>query len=162
MYILGEEFRKIRPSLLFVANQLISPSYISMEYALGIYGLIPEKVTVITSITTKKTGQYNNILGRFEYRTISKKLFFGMTQNAENEQKYFIAEPEKAVLDFFYFAYDAKPDFDYFESMRFQNLETLNKRTFSLYSKKYIKRVQNIAIAFLKYAGHLKKEYKAL
>ena len=162
VYLLDEEYRKIKPSFLFVANQLLSPSYISLEYALGFYGLIPEKVTVITSITTKKTQNYKNILGKFEYKSINKKLFFGMAQNTENEQKYFIAEPEKAVLDFFYFAYNAKPDFAYFESMRFQNIDKLNKSRLLLYSKKYNKRVQKIAGVLLQFAEDSKKKFKDL
>jgi hypothetical protein len=162
MYILSNEYRKTEPSLMFVANQLLSPSYVSLEYALGVYGLIPEKVVVITSITTKKTHVYSNTLGRFEYKTINKKLFFGMAQREENEQKYFIAEPEKAVLDLFYFAYGAKPDIEYFESMRFQNLSRLNGGILLRYSKKFNKRVQVIAKEFAGYCASRKRELRTL
>lgn len=162
VYILNEEFRKNIPSLPFVANQLLSPSYVSLEYALGYYGLIPEKVTVITSVTTKTTLHFTNILGRFEYKSISKALFWGMAQNAEEEQKYFIAEPEKALLDFLYFAYDAKPVSGYFEAMRFQNLDKLDKKTLESYARKYNRRVQKLAAALLDYAKNVRKEFKEL
>lgn len=162
VYILDEEYRKINPSLLYAANQLVSPSYVSTEYALQYYGLIPEKVSVITSVTTKKTHKFNNILGRFEYRSINSKLFFGMVQNTEDEQRYFIAKPEKAVLDFFYFTYGAKPDFEYFDSMRFQDLNKINKNKLLEYSQKYNKRVRNIAAAFLKYKGRARRKFRVL
>ncbi|MFH1259643.1 MAG: hypothetical protein ABII74_07545 [Elusimicrobiota bacterium] len=162
IYVLSDEYKKTKTSPLFAANQLLSPSYISMEYALGKYGLIPEKVEIITSITTKKTQSYENIFGRFEYKSISKKLFFGMIQETTDQQKYFIALPEKAVLDFFYFNYEAKPDFAYFESLRLQNMESLNKKTLAEYSTKYNKRVQDLINSFLKYILYSKNKFKTL
>ncbi len=45
IYFFNENYRKKEPSLSFIANFLITPSYLSLEYALGFYDLIPEKVT---------------------------------------------------------------------------------------------------------------------
>src|SRR3989338_6477780 len=41
------------PSHYFIANKLYQPSYISLESALSYYGIIPETVYCITSVTAK-------------------------------------------------------------------------------------------------------------
>ncbi len=57
IYMLSEEFRVTRCSNYFLANQLYTPSYVSLESALSYYGLIPEAVYATTSVTTKKTAR---------------------------------------------------------------------------------------------------------
>src|SRR3989338_6658324 len=44
--------------LFLVANRLYGPSYVSLEMALSFYGLIPEGVYALTSITTRKTEHF--------------------------------------------------------------------------------------------------------
>ena len=162
IYILSDDYRKINPSKLFIANFLVAPSYISLEYALGFYDLIPEKVTVYTSVTTKKTAAYKNCLGRFEYRSVHRDVFFGFTKTSESGQEFFIARPEKAVLDFFYFRKELKGKKDEFESLRFQNLDILDTETLREFSKKFTKKVNNVTRAFLDFVQSEKEEYKAL
>jgi len=100
LYILNEEDRKINPSRLFLANTLLSPSYISCEYALSFYDLIPEKVEDVTSATTRKTTYFKNILGTFYYHHIKLNCFTGFRQ-IEDENKFpvFVAEAEKTLVD---------------------------------------------------------------
>ena len=162
IYILSDDYRKINPSKLFIANFLVAPSYISLEYALGFYDLIPEKVTVYTSVTTKKTAAYKNCLGRFEYRSVHRDVFFGFTKTSESGQEFFIARPEKAVLDFFYFRKELKGKKDEFESLRFQNLDILDTETLREFSKKFTKKVNNVTRAFVDFVQSEKEEYKAL
>jgi len=152
LYIFSEEWRKIHPSVLFVANFLVDPSYISTEYALGFYEIIPEKVTVITSVTSKKTKFFKNLLGDFEYRSIKRDLFWGYKKEIDKEQEFFIARPEKALADFFYLNSHFKGDFSEFESLRLQNLENININLLEAYSLKYnqrIKRVTQALVAFI-------------
>jgi hypothetical protein len=103
MYVLNEHDRKINPSKPFLANQMYAPSYVSLEYALGLYGLIPERVPEVTSITSKKTVRISNPLGRFSYHHVMPAAFTGfrLTRD-ENNQGVLIANPEKAVVDFLY------------------------------------------------------------
>ena len=103
VYVFSDTYRKITPSRRFIANYLVLPSYLSLEYALGYYDLIPEKVTVYSSLTTKKTQTFTNALGRFDYCSVKESLFFGFTKAVSVNQEFFIALPEKAILDFFYF-----------------------------------------------------------
>ena len=132
LYVLNEADRNINPSRLFIANQLLSPSYISTEYALSFYGLIPEKVEDITSITTKKTTLFQNTFGTFRYQHINIPAFIGFREvKDEANFPFFIAEPEKAIVDFLYlhlssFQRDDKNIFSL--SYRFQNVSELNKK----------------------------------
>lgn len=162
LYILSREYRKIEPSVLFVANFLTVPSYVSLEYALGRYNLIPEKVTVVTSVTTKKTNVFENCLGRFEYRSIKKSLFFGFEKQSFDNQNAFIAGPEKALLDYFYLNTHCEANFSFFESMRLQNLEKLNPDLLHSYETNYNQRVKRIIECLIEYSIILKKEYKRL
>lgn len=82
---------------------LYQPSYLSLEYALCHYGIIPEMVFAKTAVTTRTTRKFSNGLGSFSYRHIQPKLFFGYTVKETASGKYLLAEPEKALLDYLYF-----------------------------------------------------------
>ena len=89
-----------------IANLIYSPSYISHQKALQLYGLIPEFIVDITSITTNKTLTLNTEVGNFKYYSMKSKLFFGYhfshIKLADNKRQYLIADIEKALLDFLY------------------------------------------------------------
>lgn len=86
----------------YIANQLIQPSYLSLEYVLAKYQLLTEPVNAITSITTKTTREAMNKIGAFRYYSISQALF------VDYEIKYFydspimIAKKSKALFDYLY------------------------------------------------------------
>ncbi len=88
--------------LFYIANRLYVPSYVSLETAFSYYGLIPEAVNIITSVSSKKTTTFRTKYATFSYRTISKTLMFGYKIISSDNLNIKIAEPEKAVLDFFY------------------------------------------------------------
>ena len=77
VFLLNQHDRRINPSRAYIANYLYSPSYVSLEYALNYYGLIPEEVKDLTSVTTKKTASVKNELARFIYQHIGPKAFRG-------------------------------------------------------------------------------------
>ena len=131
LYMLGESDRKLMPSRLFLANQLYQPSYISVEYALAFYELIPERVYDITSVSTKKTTDFKNVFGNFIYQHIKTSGFNGYQQIIdENGFNCFIAEPEKALIDYCYLNSSLfKTEHALiFDSLRLQNLESLNTK----------------------------------
>lgn len=88
--------------LFLIANRLYAPSYVSCEMALSFYGLIPEGVYSITSISTRKTEKFKTPVAEFFYRRVKPELFFGYRLARVGNQQYKIAEIEKAVLDFLY------------------------------------------------------------
>ena len=87
----------------YLSNIILEPSYISLEYALFLRGIIPEAVTAITSVSTKTSRTYNTKLGSFLYKTIKPELFFGWEIKEFGEKKIKIAPLSKALFDYFYF-----------------------------------------------------------
>jgi predicted transcriptional regulator of viral defense system len=101
-YLLAD--RQIDEGYLFMlANRIYEPSYISRESALAYYLVIPETVLGVTSVSSRKTRQFDSQWGRFSYRSIKPALMFGY-RIIEREKlvKYKIASLEKAVLDYLY------------------------------------------------------------
>ncbi len=89
-------------SLNTLANIIYGPSYISFEYALSFYGIIPERVEIITSAVynKKKNKKFSTPLGLFEYKYINKKIYpYGIIRVSEKEYSCLIASKEKALCD---------------------------------------------------------------
>jgi predicted transcriptional regulator of viral defense system len=83
-----------------IANHLYAPSYVSMSSALRYYGLIPEAVYSIQSMTLKHSRDFDTPVGRFEYTYISREAFsVGLTIIRENDYAFVIATQEKALCD---------------------------------------------------------------
>lgn len=162
VFILNANDQKIPCSSLYIANQLYSPSYVSMEYALSHYGLIPERTTDLTSITTKKTQSFKNKLGVFTYQHIKREGFRGFTAQKDNVGlSFFIAEPEKAIVDLLYLDM-SKFKQQNFESMfeefyRLQNIEILNPKKISkfagLFVNKKLLKITDALCAYIKKEG---------
>lgn len=87
----------------YLANVIRYPSYISLEYALSKYGIIPEGVYAITSITTKTGRTYKNKLGSFIYKSIRGDLFNGFNIIDFENQRIKFATKAKALFDLLYF-----------------------------------------------------------
>lgn len=89
----------------YLSSYIYGPSYLSFEYALSFYGLIPERVTVYTSATYNKrrTKKYNTFFGRYIYKDIPKTAYpYDIEVFEENGYIYHIASKEKAVCDILY------------------------------------------------------------
>ena len=86
-----------------IANVLYRPSYLSFEYALAYYNLIPEMVYTITSATTKPTRLFTIESIAFSYRTIKKEAFTGYSLRSYENKTFLIADKEKALVDHLYF-----------------------------------------------------------
>ena len=88
-----------------LAGVIYGPSYLSFDYALSRYDLIPEAVYTYTSATfqKKKTKTFENHFGRFTYRDVPSEAYpFGVLIKEENGYVYRIASPEKALCDKLY------------------------------------------------------------
>lgn len=85
-----------------VANLLYGPSYVSMEWALSFYGMIPERVYSITSMTLGRSKEYHTPVGDFSYTTLSSESYaIGITKKDSPDfiGGFLIASPEKALAD---------------------------------------------------------------
>ena len=98
------ETNKNTPGYL-LAGSIYGPSYISFEYALAYYDLIPETVYTVTSATfeKKKKKIFRTDFGTFSYRDVPSAAFpLQIKLIQEGEYFYRIAEPEKALCDKLY------------------------------------------------------------
>ena len=102
-YYTFPEYKSKHDFILFFANRMYRPSYISLHTALAFYGIIPEAVVQITSVTSLKTASFNNDIGEYEYKSIREELMFGYDiKPIANGQSLQLARPEKAMLDLLY------------------------------------------------------------
>lgn len=138
VYLIPEKYRKVDIYEPYVASILKKPSYITMEKALEYYDIIPEAVTVYTSVTTKRPWTFSSQLGKFEYRHIRKSLFWGYKPITVNKQTAFIATPEKALLDLFYMN-DIQVTEDYLVGLRLQNTKQLSGTRLISFARKFNK-----------------------
>jgi len=140
--------------LFLIANRIYSPSYVSLEMALNYYGLIPEGVYQITSISTKLHKNFQSSIANFDYRQVKQEYFFGYGLRKVGEKNYKIAEMEKAVLDYLYLN-PAMANEDNFEEWRFDFgafREKVDMKKFNTYLNNYNSPSLNIrAKRFIKY-----------
>ena len=101
MYVVHPDVSQQCVSLFLIGNALYGPSYISLQSALRYYGLIPEQVFTICSMTTKPTQILHNSLAWFEYVHTDPAVFpIGIREVAYgNDMSVLIASPEKALCD---------------------------------------------------------------
>lgn len=122
-----------------IANQLYAPSYVSLWSAFRYYNFIPEEVFMVTSLSTRKSVEFEFHRTVLSYRTVRPELFFGYTVAAWKDGHYLIATPEKAILDLAYL----EPQFDdaaWLEELRmdeFEMAELLNKERLLRYAARY-------------------------
>ncbi len=101
LYLLGAELRGGPVSLPLVANALFGPSYVSLDFALGWHGLIPEGVVEVSSVTPRRSREYATPVGRFSYTHLSLPVY-GMGVRMEETPEgasFLMAGPEKALCD---------------------------------------------------------------
>ena len=142
-----------------LASSIYGPSYVSFEYALSYYGLIPERVNVITSATLnkKKKKKYNTFFGTFTYRDVPSLAYSeSVILKSEDGYSYQIATKEKALCDKLY---TLKPIKNYreLEIMLFSDLRIdkeeflkLNIETIEKLSKLYHSTNVNLLVRYMK------------
>jgi predicted transcriptional regulator of viral defense system len=140
-YLLNKTFRKQTPSVYYIANQLLRPSYVSMHTALQFHGLIPEAVFLIQSMTPRHGRMQKTDLGTFKYHSIKQERFWGYKKYSTSDKNYlqnsfFMARPEKALLDLFYSQKGEWPK-ERISEMRFQNLEKINFKTLEDFKERF-------------------------
>ena len=124
-----------------VANKIYAPSYISLESALAYYDIIPETVLGVTSISSRKTKQYESAWGVFSYRSVKPQYMIGY-QVIDNSpvKKFKIACLEKALLDYLYLHSDIVSIAD-FEGLRWNRTQLHSLLDYSKFTK-YVKHIR--------------------
>ncbi|MFA6097208.1 MAG: hypothetical protein WC788_06280 [Candidatus Paceibacterota bacterium] len=111
LYVLSDRFRMEGDKnsyLEYIANQMVMPSYLSMEYTLSKYQILSEPANALTSMTVKTGREIVNKLGSFRYYSISPKLFCGYSVKYFQGAPVLEAEKAKALFDFLYLRFLSK------------------------------------------------------
>lgn len=101
IFVAGPGLNISKPASFLLANHLLGPSYVSLETALSHWGLIPERVYEISSVTTRNSKIYKTAVGRFSYTHIPLPYYsFGIRRvELTKKQIALVATPEKALCD---------------------------------------------------------------
>lgn len=125
LYSIAPPYNKTRPHPFLVANHLQPASYVSLQTALAFYGLIPDTVNRVTSVTAGRPEDLDTPLGSFEFRHVKSGLLFGYRSMDVSSQPALVALPEKALLDLVYLQPGGESK-GYLTGLRLQNLDTLD------------------------------------
>jgi hypothetical protein len=89
------------PEPFLIANHLYGPSYVSLDSALSHWGLIPERVFEISSVTTKVSKKFmiQNAVYSFTHLPIPYYPLGVKSLSLTEKQTILIASPEKALCD---------------------------------------------------------------
>ena len=128
-----------------LASSIYGPSYISFDFALSYYGLIPERVSTITCATfnKKKRKQYNTKVGVFTYKDVPSSVYpEEILLKQENNYSYQIATKEKALCDKLYSLKPLK-NLSNLETMLFNDLR-IDIEEFKKINIKKIEKLSNL------------------
>lgn len=100
LYCFGKALRREPVSREYLANLIYGPSYVSLDYALSYHGLIPERVEVVTSVSTRRSRGFLTPFGSYSYRILSERRYaVGVILETAGSTQFLIASPEKALTD---------------------------------------------------------------
>ena len=148
-----------------LANHIYGPSYVSLQTALRHYGMIPERVHLVQSLTTKHGRSFETPVGNFIYENCNPEYFpIGVRPTTEDGVTYLIATPEKALCDLINYSKGVNLRFMkdvavYLEEDIRMDMDSLSDMDISIFEScaPYSRKTQNIytLIKYLKNERHL-------
>lgn len=100
LFIVNQELTGKETDVRLCANHIYRPSYVSFQWALRYYDMIPEQVFLMTSATTKRTRFFETPLGNFNYVQVPASYFpIGVECTEEQGIHFLMATREKALCD---------------------------------------------------------------
>jgi predicted transcriptional regulator of viral defense system len=101
LYAVARDCRQTFLSLEVLANILYGPSYISLEYALSWYGMIPERVSELTAVCLGRSRSFETGVGNFSYCSIKKAAYIEGYDLVfmSDKRSFLMATREKALVD---------------------------------------------------------------
>lgn len=100
LYTFPEYLRRAPLNPCIVANMLYGPSYVSRDFALSYYGMIPETVEIVTSMTTGRPRRFQTPVGTFDYKQRQAADFsIGIENIDSGNGAFLVAGREKALYD---------------------------------------------------------------
>jgi hypothetical protein len=127
-YLIEKPYRARDISEAVIANTVVQPSYLSLEWALGFYGLIPEAVFNPTSITTARGIEFTAKDRLYFYHHVQPCFFSGYEKVERGGDVFIIAKPEKALIDRIYISLrNGKFSEEWLKGLRLQNMDILEE-----------------------------------
>lgn len=104
LFCLAERYRRDPIHTFELSQRILGPSYISLESALSHHGWIPEAVYTITSVSSKRSRNFDTPVGHFSYTHVPQNTFFAAVrrQALSDTVNFFVASPLKALADYIY------------------------------------------------------------
>jgi predicted transcriptional regulator of viral defense system len=134
LYILSKFKNEINPIVL--AGKIYEPSYLSLEFALNYYGIIPDIPGTYSSVTSKTTKYLKNRFGNFTYQKVKPDFFNGYETRSEKNISFNIATPEKALMDYLYLnKNNITADFNFWKEMRIDENFKFKKKKLEFYKR---------------------------
>jgi len=126
-YLIAEPYRSSAIPPAVIANRVVAPSYLSLEWVLSFYGIIPEETPNPTSVTTARAEDFQAAGRLFIYRHIKPSYFKGYSRMKQDDHEILIASQEKALWDKLYLYLRGRSfSSRWLEGLRLQNLEEFN------------------------------------
>lgn len=154
-YLIEKPYRLKDVPIPVIANKVVHPSYLSLDWALQYYEMIPEYVPNPTSITTGRGVQFFAQDRLFIYHHVQPSFFIGYMRTEFDGHMINVAHPEKALLDKIYlFTQRNKFSLDWLKELRLQNLDGFSFNRFESYlqktNKKGLSKAVESAIQYIK------------
>ncbi|MDO5567084.1 MAG: hypothetical protein Q4G59_10550 [Planctomycetia bacterium] len=100
LYTFPDYLRRETLNSAVLANMIYGPSYVSCDYALSYYGMIPERVELVASVTMGRPRYFKTPVGNYAYyQRRSADYPVGIDYVNWGETGFLIASPEKAIYD---------------------------------------------------------------
>ena len=133
LYMLSRFKSEINP--LVFAGKIYEPSYLSLEFALNYYGIIPDIPGTYTSVSSRTTKYFINVFGNFTYQKVRTEFFTGYETRNEKNISFNIATPEKALIDYLYLnKNNIKNSSDFWKEMRIDEDFKFKKKKLEFYN----------------------------
>lgn len=162
LYCLAPPFQKVNPHPFLVANRMLQASYVSLQSALAYYGMIPEYVPVMMSVTTGRPAHWETPLGPFDFRHVQVDFFDGYhLVDLGDKQRAFIASLEKALLDLIYLE-PGGDELDYLVELRLSNLNRLDWQSLKSMARQIGKPKLTRAVTVIQELAGEEAEFKSL
>ncbi len=144
LYILSNQWAKLALEDKFkLSNLLQTPSYISFLTAISYYGITTQiQQNFIEAISINRTKEINIVGQIFNFSRIKEDLYIEFNR----EEGFFIATPEKAIVDILYFMTLNK----YICDFSAINLKRLNKEKVFKLAAKASKKTKTLAVKLWK------------
>lgn len=136
MYVLANIYRASPATPAGLAHLLYSPSYLSGLWALAFHDLIPERAVRLTSVTPRVPRLFENPFGVFEYRNIKQEAFFGYHEEPFGPATIVVAEPEKALLDYWHLT-PGEWTTQRLAEMRYQHTDSVNEGRLRAFAERF-------------------------